>query len=299
MTSKEIDDGSDAELEAWLQGRGELADLLRALPQAGPSAELDAAILAAAETALAPAPAANDAVMPDAQRRAASSFMSRWKLPLALAASLLLTVNMIGLRWFMSAPTTFPAAPPSVEMAPAPVTAAAAAPAPAPAPAPAAETAALPAPEPGVKRQAASGALARSEPNPKPGTAMDAPVVAAPAPARSANGVEGRMDAAPMSAPVMAAPAPRMREQEEAAPQISARSADSARLKAARPAYAAPAAPAPDATPEPQAWLLKIEGMMKAGMNRDALDEWAGFRRAYPDYPVQKEFTERLEALRK
>ncbi|MFZ6768025.1 hypothetical protein ACO0LM_13270 [Undibacterium sp. Di26W] len=121
----------DTEFEEFLQGQGALADLLQELPQDAPSATLDAAILADAEAALAPpmrlaaaeapmiqpagqapqlsqqpplsqqpqqAPlpstAANDGQNPDASSQR-PAFLSRWKLPLGLAASVLLAVPLV------------------------------------------------------------------------------------------------------------------------------------------------------------------------------------------------------------
>ncbi len=102
MSSKDINDVHDAEFEAFLQGKGELANLLHAIPQPTPSAELDAAVLAGAEAALthrtAPlAAAANDPVIPSAQRMA-PRFPSRWKVPLGLAASVLLAIPLLMLK---------------------------------------------------------------------------------------------------------------------------------------------------------------------------------------------------------
>lgn len=97
------DDMQDAELEDFLQGKGELASLLRDLPQAQPSAELDAAIIAQAERALAAstpaiptttAPAANDATGPEGHGKP-PSFLWRWKLPLSLAASILFAIPVV------------------------------------------------------------------------------------------------------------------------------------------------------------------------------------------------------------
>lgn len=102
MNSKDGNNMADAEFEAFLQGRGELADLLQAMPQPMPSAALDAAILADAESALGPQTvrtdgAANDAVIPQAQR-IAPNFLSRWKIPLGLAASVLLAIPLVMLQ---------------------------------------------------------------------------------------------------------------------------------------------------------------------------------------------------------
>lgn len=130
----DIDPMQDAEFEEFLQGKGALADLLHELPQDTPSAALDAAILADAEAALVPhlrlaasevpmmqaailAPqptpsvqpllsplaAANDVQNPDASSLTSPSlqkpsFLWRWKLPLGLAASVLLAVPFVLLQ---------------------------------------------------------------------------------------------------------------------------------------------------------------------------------------------------------
>ncbi|MFZ6720192.1 hypothetical protein [Undibacterium sp. Ji49W] len=133
----DIDPMQDAEFEEFLQGKGALADLLHELPQEAPSATLDAAILADAEAALVPnlrlaasevpmiqaailAPqptlpvqpllsslaAANDVQNPDASSPSSlsspssqkPSFLWRWKLPLGLAASVLLAVPFVLLQ---------------------------------------------------------------------------------------------------------------------------------------------------------------------------------------------------------
>ncbi|MFZ6741996.1 hypothetical protein ACO0LC_02105 [Undibacterium sp. JH2W] len=98
MTSRN-DDMQDAEFEDFLQGKGKLASLLQDLPQAQPSAELDAAIIAQAERALAAstpalAVAANDAIGPEGHGKP-PSFLWRWKLPLSLAASILFAIPVV------------------------------------------------------------------------------------------------------------------------------------------------------------------------------------------------------------
>ncbi|MFZ6757610.1 hypothetical protein ACO0K9_10325 [Undibacterium sp. Ji50W] len=133
MTSKDTNINNitavqDTEFEEFLQGQGALADLLQELPQDAPSAALDAAILADADAALVPhmrlaaaeapmiqpagqapqlsqqpqqAPlpstAANDGQNPDASSQR-PAFLSRWKLPLGLAASVLLAVPLVMLQ---------------------------------------------------------------------------------------------------------------------------------------------------------------------------------------------------------
>ncbi len=108
---------NDVEFADFLQGRGELAHLLQELPQEQPSAELDAAILADAEKALA-APhiephigpqvkpqaslptspisvmAANDSIGPATDAGGAPSFLWRWELPLGLAAGILFAMPL-------------------------------------------------------------------------------------------------------------------------------------------------------------------------------------------------------------
>ncbi|MFZ6654817.1 hypothetical protein [Undibacterium sp. TJN19] len=99
MTSRN-DDMHDAEFEDFLQGKGELAGLLQDLPQAQPSAKLDAAIIHHAERALAASTpvisprAANDTIGPDGHGKP-PSFLWRWKLPLGLAASILFAIPVV------------------------------------------------------------------------------------------------------------------------------------------------------------------------------------------------------------
>jgi hypothetical protein len=101
---------SDDEFDAFLKGEGELALMLRQLPQGQPSAQLDDAIMAAAKAELAANPAApvatvvqptqqaqaaaNDPVIPG-KTEAKRSFTNRWRVPLGLAASLFVTVQLV------------------------------------------------------------------------------------------------------------------------------------------------------------------------------------------------------------
>src|SRR5438045_3852452 len=109
----------DAQLEA----------LLQSMPQPRPSAALDAAILADAEAALAKNPvaapiAANDAVTPESADAKRPTFLTRWKVPLAFAATVMLAVHIVGLQWFAApvydAPEVSAAAPaaPATEATP-------------------------------------------------------------------------------------------------------------------------------------------------------------------------------------
>ena len=94
MTSKDDIDVDDKDFDAFLRREGDLAQRLQELPQAGPSAELDAAILAAAKAELEkagklsqPRAAANDAVAGGGQVLA-PSFIRRWRIPLRLGSQL-------------------------------------------------------------------------------------------------------------------------------------------------------------------------------------------------------------------
>ena len=134
----------------------ELTALLASLPQPAPSSALDAAILADAEKALPQPVAANDSadgVLRTLPAQKAPDYLQRWRIPLGLAAAVLLTVNLIGVDWFGSKPAQFPVVGEPVTQAvmqeAAPVIAPAAAPATEFAPlAPAPRAAAKPAPPP-------------------------------------------------------------------------------------------------------------------------------------------------------
>lgn len=195
----------------------ELNALLAALPQPSPSAELDAAILADAEqalaTPLAKPLAANDSangVLRTLPAKKSTDYLARWRIPLGLAAAVLLTFNLVGGDFFGHKTAQFPVVgePLDPPMAPA---AADMAPAPAPMQAEAMRA------EPSVRR------------------AMTAPAVSKPA---------------PMPAP----------------PKLDA-----------------------------AVWLVKIDGLLKAGQAPAAKQEWAAFRQAYPNYPVEKQLQQKLE----
>ena len=180
----------------------ELKALLASLPQPAPSSALDAAILADAEKALPQPVAANDnadGVLRTLPVKKAPDYLQRWRIPLGLAAAVLLTVNLIGVDWFGSKPAQFPVVgepvTQEVMQAAAPVIAPAAAPATEFAPlAPAPRAAAKPAPPPppppatdlqqAMEQQAAMQAessLRRQAPVQR-ALAMPAPVAAKSAP---------------------------------------------------------------------------------------------------------------------
>ena len=246
----------------------ELKALLASLPQPAPSSALDAAILADAEKALPQPVAANDSadgVLRTLPAQKAPDYLQRWRIPLGLAAAVLLTVNLIGVDWFGSKPAQFPVVgePVTQEVMQA------AAPVIAPAAAPATEFAPLP-PAPRAMSKAA----------PRPPAPASVSVPAPPAPP----------------------PPPAMREamEQQAAMQAESslrRQAPVQRALAMPAPVAAKSAPLPPpARLDAGVWLVKIDALLKAGEGTLAQEEWAAFRQAYPDYPVAEELRQRLES---
>jgi hypothetical protein len=117
-------DDDNAKFDEFLQGKGELADLLRALPQEQPSSELDAKILADVRRSLQSSliktlpgnpvtqvadvgPAANQTngaggavILPirsEPARR--SGFLTRWRVPLGICATLVLSLSVTFEVW--------------------------------------------------------------------------------------------------------------------------------------------------------------------------------------------------------
>jgi len=259
MNTHNHDEANDEELNA----------LLASLPQPAPSSALDAAILADAEKALHQPAAANDSadgVLRTLPAKKSPDYLQRWRVPLGLAAAVLLTVNLIGVDWFGSKPAQFP-------VVGEPVTREVMREA-APAPAPATESA----PPPPAPR-----AMAKAAPRP---TAQAEPVPA-----------HVSVPMAPPAPPPPPAPAAAMEQQ--AAMQAEAglqRQAPVQRALAMPAPVAARSAPLPPpAKLDASVWLVKIDALLKAGEDALAHEEWAAFRQAYPDYPVAEELRQRLE----
>ncbi|SIQ17786.1 hypothetical protein SAMN05880566_102101 [Janthinobacterium sp. TND4EL3] len=260
MNTHDHDEPNDEELNA----------LLASLPQPAPSSALDAAILADAEKALHQPAAANDSadgVLRTLPAKKSPDYLQRWRVPLGLAAAVLLTVNLIGVDWFGSKPAQFPVVG---EPATQEVMREAA-----PAPAPATESA----PPPPAPR-----AMAKAAPRPPPAQAEPVPAhVSVPV--------------APPAPPPPPAPAAAMEQQ--AVMQAEAglqRQAPVQRALAMPAPVAARSAPLPPpAKLDASVWLVKIDALLKAGEGALAHEEWAAFRQAYPDYPVAEELRQRLE----
>jgi hypothetical protein len=259
MNTHDHDEPNDEELNA----------LLASLPQPAPSSALDAAILADAEKALHQPAAANDSadgVLRTLPAKKSPDYLQRWRVPLGLAAAVLLTVNLIGVDWFGSKPAQFPVVGEPVTQEVMRETA--------PAPAPATESASPP-PAPRAMAKAAPRPPAQAEPVPAHVSVPVAPPAPPPPPAPAA------------------AMEPQAVMQAEAGLQ---RQAPVQRALAMPAPVAARSAPLPPpAKLDASVWLVKIDALLKAGEGALAHEEWAAFRQAYPDYPVAEELRQRLE----
>ncbi len=69
------------------------------------------------------------------------------------------------------------------------------------------------------------------------------------------------------------------------------------------PSLVPPEAIQPNATQpdedKAKAWLARIDDLIRQDKEREALDEWEKFRKAYPQYPVPEKFESQLKALKK
>lgn len=280
-----------------------LAALYRAAARDEPSPELDAAIHAAARREV------------GARPRPVSPFFSRsWRVPLSLAAVVLLSVSLVALireeaPSEISQPPRADAPPPLPEAAAYPrkenVTAD--------------RTGAGEPPTPLAKRaspEAFPGAPAERDTKvtalaDKPGQSAQAEVrrdvAAAPAVARqqpeaakSARSVEAVASApAPLAAPAEApGPVAGVAAEAKVQPRSEAASADSAVRESLRARGQAATAPAPQLAPQiagviqahanlpPEKWLEQIEALRKQGRLEEAKTSLAHFRQRYPDYPL-------------
>lgn len=335
MTSKDKITVDDKDFEAFLKREGSLAQLMQKLPQATPSAELDAAILTAAKEELekagaAPKPAANAAndAATSENKAVVPSFVRRWRVPLGLAASLLVTVQLVRLQ--LTEEQTVANAP-AILMERAASDAAPAAAnlqdkAPVDEGAPALKSGSEEKSKKKVSAPVAAKRLAgdrnevASEAKTAPAVVSQQPAFERYAPAATQPPVAANTSAratVPAPAPV---PAPVAAPALSAAPMPDAsRQRVEVTESAIRPAEVEPSpAPAPLAKPDARViygivspsvstetinpanvWLGKIDALLKAGSNKEALLEWRKFRKAYPDYAVPDALTEKMKALDK
>ena len=253
----------------------ELNALLASLPQPAPSSALDAAILADAEKALHKPAAANDSadgVLRTLPAKKSPDYLQRWRIPLGLAAAVLLTVNLIGVDWFGSKPAQFPVVgePVTQEVMPAA----------APVPQAAVSTAPVQAPAQARVSAPAPRAMAAAKPAPQPELAPPSP----PPPPATEMPQAMEQQAAMQAESSLQRQAPVQRALAMPAPVV---------------AKSAPLPLPPPARLDAGVWLVKIDALLKAGEGALAREEWAAFRQAYPDYPVAEELRQRLEKIPK
>lgn len=280
----------DAQFEAFLKGEDELSRRLQALPQPSPSAELDAAIMQRVKFAVAQQgrPAANDPGQDSGTPMLAPGLGRRWRIPAGIAASVL--VGVFAHQAFDASNSQMalpqeetpamiimdkPSEPPSAAMAlpPAEVVVAPAPKVAAPAPAVVAQTPVAPPPPPAPVQESiveVKGERLRAPQDVEsasPVTVLAPEPLPVPAPQNAE-----RMSAAPMAKPAMA-------------DQASGAAGDKVSITGSRIRLAAP-----------EELLGRIEAMLKAEQNSEALVAWDKFRAAYPDYPVPDGLEAKIKA---
>jgi hypothetical protein len=282
------DMSDDAQFEAFLKGEDELSRLLHALPQPSPSAELDAVIMKRVKFAAAQQgrQAANDPGTAGGMPSLAPGLGRRWRIPAGIAATVLVGVF---------AHQAFDASNSEMALPQAETVAMVSLPRPAEPPA-----AMAPPPPPPEITVVQSQSQALPAPPPR---------VVAQAPSAPESVVEVRAERRP-PAPVLesAAPVTVLTPEPLPSPPAPAPMADQALEKAA--AKRAPANYSAGLAEErvtvsgsrirlagPEELLVRIENMLKAGQNKEALAAWAKFREAYPDHAVPKELDAQIKAL--
>ncbi len=283
----------DAEFDAFLKGEDALSRRLQAMPQAVPSAALDAAILQRARDLMAqearPA-AANDAGVPVPGPRL-GRLSWRWRVPAGIAATVLTGVfanqafqNSVELE---RAGTALPEEP--VMILPAPAVAHA--------------------PELSVPKIETAPQVAA----PMPKVAADKGIVAEmkteyevasppPPPERDRFVDEYKADARrstpesqrnlTMPPPVAAAPAaaPAAVVMQDTDQELRYKRKEMAGLAGAVSKRAATTKGAAD-------WLAEIEAKLGTGKDAEVLAEWRRFRQVYPAYPVPQATEEKIKAI--
>lgn len=256
----------DEEFDAFLQGKSDLAKKLQQLPQPTPPAALSKAIMADAEAALQQRSLANDDLIPASmQRPTQQNFIRRLRLPLALAASILVAV-MISLQWQPSDRGTLVIAQ-------------------------------APQPEPAQSRV----------PEARPEASPTLPVTSnVSKPSTVRNGVHKQAPETPEAPPTVIAQAdiPKSIAPNSLITRPGPSSMPAETEQTAHPALAPQAASSPSADTIPvdktkaEAWIRLIDELIKADMERDALEEWEKFRKAYPHYPVPEKLNRKIQALK-
>jgi hypothetical protein len=256
------DDIDDDQLDAFLRGEDELSRRLQSMPREEPSAAMDEAILARARRQL------HEETRPQAANDPAPAILKplswRWRVPAGLAAMLLAGV-LVHRTWEETGQAEQARAP-----APQP-------------PAPVVDVEIKPeeplnVPPPHVPQVAVEVA--------------PAPQVAAPEPPGDSVRAE-RVEASPPPPPPAPAPAPAA-PAAAPAPAMDRASAVPMQKSASPPPLAASAF----AGLEPQARVERIEALLAAGANEDAVREWDALRAAYPHHKTDPALEEKINALR-
>ena len=259
--------GDDAEFDAFLKGEGDLARRLQAMPQPGPSAELDAAIVGRVRASLAPAgrEAANDPADPGPQP--ARGLGLRWRIPAGIAATVL--VGLFAKQSYETSVGAVQMQAPSQERATNVIILQ--------------DKAAPPAPQLDPAATAQLEAESRPQPQkpasrmaPQPAMPEQAPAVAAAPP--------------PMPAPVAAAPAP------APAPAAAQSNTTQARMSSKPAADSASLIGSGDSPPAAD-WIARIETLHNDGDVAAAAREWIRFRERYPEHPVPAAFEAKMKSI--
>lgn len=284
MTAKDNDHFDDNEFEAFLLGQGDLARHLRALPQPSPSAALDAVILAEVEADLVISAArrpdvvndaANDAIMPGSAVNVRSSFISRWRMSLSIAASVVGCILLL-LQWQQQQQSPMPVV---VALAPQPTVPAM------------------------VSRSLKQPTIA------VPTVAVRLPAISttetSPATPLSGAGSEADVDRRDAAPAIQVAQADMQELRQKSVSQTITQAMPSP-AEVSVEALPVPLAVMPTSEPMPatdadkaKAWLALIEEMLKVDLRQDALAEWEKFRKVYPNYPVPDKLAAQIRVLKK
>ena len=277
----------------------------RETPRDEPPPELDERIRAAARRVVGTRPQSLEQQATDERRR---SWASRWRVPLSVAATLVIAATLTVMMQDEErrprdeagrgvAPMIVPSREAEKPAPPAASAPDAARSAPAPTAAPPAAAPDAPAPRsPELESGTRATALPRQEPAPQPkreAGALEAqqPAAADSAPRAPTEQLEMRRQA-PAAAPPLAAPAPppAPRPALKAVPQTAPAGAASDSLRrdrnlGDRPERASREA-APSAVRTPEAWVEHIRSLRMQGREAEATAELAELRRAYPDFQL-------------
>ncbi len=259
-----------------------LSKLLQQMPTQGPPAHVDAAILAAARSEVAP-------------RRQQRRWWQRFRAPLALAATVTLA---IALSLTMQRVPPQPDVPPPAASVAQPMSPPAARTDDTPIPAGEfAEKAEVTAPS------ARSGDDSRKASRaPAPASSERAPAPLAPTEGSPADAANSRPPQPPPAAVPAEAVAPLSSTQPAVAPGATSGANPADQAASLTEARRPPSAPAPAAKAAmeakreaatlrtPAAWLEQIRELRRLGKHDEAARELAAFRRAHPDYPLPEEF---------